>query len=141
MHVPCTLSSYHVGMVVHPSPGHSCGTMVNAVLHHYSLPAVSVDDVGTSELPTATPPDEGSDCDQYKTSPEDRGRNEKLHRGEAILRPGIVHRLDKGTTGLMVVCRTDVAMLKLGEQFRNRTVLLLTDSVRNGKILLTVTDR
>jgi hypothetical protein len=39
-----------------------------------------------------------------------------------VLRPGIVHRLDKGTTGLMVVCRSDLALLRLGEQFRERKV-------------------
>lgn len=37
------------------------------------------------------------------------------------LRPGIVHRLDKDTSGLMVVGRTVRAMLALQEQFRNRT--------------------
>lgn len=36
-------------------------------------------------------------------------------------RPGIVHRLDKGTTGLMVVAKTDIAMTHLAKQFFNRT--------------------
>jgi 23S rRNA pseudouridine1911/1915/1917 synthase len=40
----------------------------------------------------------------------------------SVLRPGIVHRLDRGTTGLMVACRSDAAMLSLGAQFRDRTV-------------------
>jgi len=39
-----------------------------------------------------------------------------------ILRPGIVHRLDKGTTGLMVVAKQDAAHAKLCEQFKQRTV-------------------
>lgn len=30
------------GMVVHPSPGHPMGTLVNAVLHHCNLPAMRV---------------------------------------------------------------------------------------------------
>ncbi|MCC6177864.1 MAG: RluA family pseudouridine synthase [Chloroflexi bacterium] len=36
-------------------------------------------------------------------------------------RPGIVHRLDKDTSGLIVVGRTTAAMAALSEQFRNRT--------------------
>jgi 23S rRNA pseudouridine1911/1915/1917 synthase len=38
------------------------------------------------------------------------------------LRPGIVHRLDKGTSGAMVVARNDAAHLKLVEEFRERRV-------------------
>jgi 23S rRNA pseudouridine1911/1915/1917 synthase len=38
------------------------------------------------------------------------------------LRPGIVHRLDRGTSGAMVVARNDVAHRVLAEQFRSRTV-------------------
>ena len=30
------------GMVVHPSPGHYTGTLVNALLHHCHLPAMHV---------------------------------------------------------------------------------------------------
>ena len=36
-------------------------------------------------------------------------------------RPGIVHRLDKGTTGLMVVAKSDIAMTNLAKQFFDRT--------------------
>lgn len=39
------------------------------------------------------------------------------------LRPGIVHRLDKDTSGVMVVALTDDAYYSLVEQFRKRTVL------------------
>jgi 23S rRNA pseudouridine1911/1915/1917 synthase len=38
------------------------------------------------------------------------------------LRPGIVHRLDRGTSGAMVVARNDVAHRLLAEQFRSRAV-------------------
>ena len=37
------------------------------------------------------------------------------------LRPGIVHRLDKGTSGVMLVARTDAAHRALAEQFSGRT--------------------
>jgi 23S rRNA pseudouridine1911/1915/1917 synthase len=38
------------------------------------------------------------------------------------LRPGIVHRLDKGTSGAVVIARTDAAHKKLVEEFREREV-------------------
>ncbi len=41
---------------------------------------------------------------------------------EDWLRPGIVHRLDRNTTGVMVVAKSDTAHWKLSRQFQNRTV-------------------
>lgn len=41
--------------------------------------------------------------------------------GEA-LRPGLVHRLDRDTSGVMVVAKTDAALEHLADQFRDRTV-------------------
>lgn len=38
------------------------------------------------------------------------------------LRPGIVHRLDKQTSGLIIVARNDAAHLKLGEMFSRRQI-------------------
>jgi len=40
-----------------------------------------------------------------------------------VMRPGIVHRLDKNTTGLLVVAKNDFAHLGLAEQIKNRTLL------------------
>ncbi|MFN7662983.1 MAG: RluA family pseudouridine synthase [Alphaproteobacteria bacterium] len=39
-----------------------------------------------------------------------------------VKRPGIVHRLDKDTSGLMVVAKTDAAHQKLSAQFSDRTL-------------------
>ncbi len=39
-----------------------------------------------------------------------------------VLRPGIVHRLDKGTSGLLVVAKTELAHRGLSQQFRVRSV-------------------
>lgn len=39
-----------------------------------------------------------------------------------VMRPGIVHRLDKGTSGLMVVAKNDHAHRALSAQFKGRTV-------------------
>jgi 23S rRNA pseudouridine1911/1915/1917 synthase len=54
--------------------------------------------------------------------------NALLHRFRGLsevggeLRPGIVHRLDKETSGLIVVAKNDVAHRKLAEQFSSRRV-------------------
>jgi 23S rRNA pseudouridine1911/1915/1917 synthase len=37
-------------------------------------------------------------------------------------RPGILHRLDKNTTGVMLVAKSDEAHWRLGRQFENRTI-------------------
>ena len=70
------------GMVVHPGPGHSRGTLVAAVLAH---------------------------C------PDLAGVG-----GE--LRPGIVHRLDKDTSGLILVAKNDASHRYLQSQFKEREV-------------------
>jgi 23S rRNA pseudouridine1911/1915/1917 synthase len=43
-------------------------------------------------------------------------------RRGGVSRPGIVHRLDAGTSGLLVAAKTDRAHLRLAEQFESRTV-------------------
>ncbi len=45
-----------------------------------------------------------------------------LSHGEDPFRPGIVHRLDKHTTGIMLVAKTDEAHWRLSLQFERRTV-------------------
>ena len=49
-------------------------------------------------------------------------RFNKLSEMGGELRPGIVHRLDKDTSGLIVVAKNDVAHRKLVEQFSSRQV-------------------
>jgi 23S rRNA pseudouridine1911/1915/1917 synthase len=54
--------------------------------------------------------------------------NRLVHRFESLskvggdLRPGIVHRLDKGTSGVLLVARDDAAHRALAAQFAGRTV-------------------
>jgi len=46
----------------------------------------------------------------------------QLSQTQGALRPGIVHRLDVGTSGVIVVAKTDRAHLNLAEQFEERRV-------------------
>jgi len=77
------------GLVVHPAPGHSSGTLVNAVLYH---------------------------CPDFQ-----RPTGDDEHDDAAWIRPGIVHRLDRDTSGVMVVAKTPLALDKLGQQAREHT--------------------
>ncbi|EFJ44032.1 RNA pseudouridine synthase mitochondrial precursor, partial [Volvox carteri f. nagariensis] len=110
------------GMVVHVAPGHHHGTLVNALLHHCALPALDLDssldldpDLGTG-IGTSS----SSSCSTSSLS------------SSSCLRPGIVHRLDKGTSGLLVVAKTEVALTRLQAQFKARTVDRLYDSITVG---------
>lgn len=49
------------------------------------------------------------------------GRSAKLSGIGGVQKPGIVHRLDKGTSGLLIVAKTDRAHQKLSKQFKNKT--------------------
>jgi 23S rRNA pseudouridine1911/1915/1917 synthase len=49
-------------------------------------------------------------------------RFESLSQLGGETRPGIVHRLDRDTSGVIVVAKSDVAHASLNEQFENRTV-------------------
>ena len=49
-----------------------------------------------------------------------------------VLRPGIVHRIDRDTTGLLVACKSDAAHLSLAEQLKNHTVTRRYRAVVSG---------
>ncbi len=66
------------GLVVHPAPGHSSGTLVNALIAHCGA---------------------------------------ELSGIGGVKRPGIVHRLDKDTSGLLVVAKNDAAHQGLAALF------------------------
>lgn len=70
------------GMVVHPAPGHSNGTLVQALL----------------------------------------GLGGSWSSAGGETRPGIVHRLDKGTSGLILAARNDVAHRALAAQLADRSL-------------------
>ena len=93
------------GLVVHPSPGHDSGTLVNALLHH-------VRDLGGIG-------------------------------GE--MRPGIVHRLDRGTSGVLLVAKTDRAHASLSRQMKKRAlskeylaIVAGVPKVRKGEVALPI---
>ena len=58
----------------------------------------------------------------------------KLSGAGGALRPGIVHRLDRETSGAMVVARNDRAHEHLSEQFRSRNVRKIYVALVHGKM-------
>lgn len=70
------------GMVVHPAPGHSSGTLVNAAL----------------------------------------GKLDDLEGIGGEIRPGIVHRLDKDTSGVILIAKNERSLRWLQDQFKSRQV-------------------
>ncbi len=77
------------GLVVHPSPGHADGTLVNALLGRGgSLASGGISPGGIA----------------------------------GVQRPGIVHRLDRDTSGLLMVARSDAAQASLQAQLKARRI-------------------
>jgi len=61
---------------------------------------------------------------------------ESLSHGEDPFRPGIVHRLDKNTTGIMLVAKTDEAHWRLALQFERRSLQKEYWAVVEGRVEL-----
>ena len=81
------------GMVVHPAPGNTSGTLVNALLYHC---ADGLSGIG------------------------------------GVVRPGIVHRIDKDTGGLLVVAKNDEAHLFLAEEIKYHRVERIYHAIVRG---------
>ncbi len=96
------------GMVVHPAYGNRTGTLVNALLHHVGAGTLNVDDVEDEEA------DEEVGLSTMNAAPS--------YAGDPGIRPGIVHRLDKDTSGLLVVAKDDETHAGLARQFAERTI-------------------
>jgi len=63
------------------------------------------------------------------------GEQQTLQNGEKIERPGIVHRLDKDTSGVILVAKTKEAHQFLKEQFQSRKIEKIYNAVVLGNFL------
>ncbi len=82
------------GMVVHPAPGHTTGTLVNGLMAH---------------------------C-------------KDLSGINGVMRPGIVHRIDKDTSGLLMVAKNDLAHESLVNQLVEKSVTRKYRAIVHGVI-------
>jgi 23S rRNA pseudouridine1911/1915/1917 synthase len=62
------------------------------------------------------------------------GRGQSLSRCGDPLRPGIVHRLDKETSGIVLIAKNDFAHANLSEEFRQRKVQKIYVALVQGKL-------
>ena len=84
------------GMIVHPGAGVSSGTLANAVAYRFQIP------------------------DSRFQIDGNMSEQSKIQNLKSKI--GIVHRLDKDTSGLIVVAKTQEILEALSEQFRARSV-------------------
>ncbi|KAJ3672377.1 hypothetical protein LUZ60_007098 [Juncus effusus] len=117
-------------MVVHPAPGNPNGTLVNAILHHCKISTFTFLTNNQDELNDDSSSDEG----EISVFHVDKIPQEIMSHAtrNAVIRPGIVHRLDKGTSGLLVVAKDEEAHSKLAEQFKVRTIKRVYVSLTAG---------
>lgn len=101
------------GVVVHPAYGHRSGTLLHGLLHHLGSGTFSVTE-GDEDDDITVDEDESLSLSTVNAAPR--------YDGDVALRPGIVHRLDKDTSGLLVIAKNDVAHAHLAAQFAERTI-------------------
>lgn len=82
------------GMVVHPSAGHTSGTLVNALMYH-------IKDLSTIN---------------------------------GVVRPGIVHRIDKDTSGLLMIAKNDISHKALAEELKDKKSLRKYLAIVHGNL-------
>jgi 23S rRNA pseudouridine1911/1915/1917 synthase len=100
------------GMLVHPTKSVKSGTLANALAYH--LNKSRVEDGGSRIGGTsAEPADPRSSILDPRPSILD---------SQSFVRPGLVHRLDRATSGLMVIAKTPRALRVLSKHFRKRLV-------------------
>ena len=83
------------GMVVHPAPGHTSGTLVSALLYR---------------------------C------------GDSLSGIGGVMRPGIVHRIDRDTEGLICAAKNDSAHIFLSEQLKSHTMRRTYEAICVGRL-------
>jgi 23S rRNA pseudouridine1911/1915/1917 synthase len=106
------------GLVVHPAAGHATGTLVNGLLGRGLLRAV--------------------DIEPARVAGEADAESEHV-------RPGVVHRLDRGTSGVMVVARSPLARAALQARFAahdvEREYVAITQGVATSETVSTLHGR
>lgn len=89
------------GMLVHPTRTEKSGTLANALAYHLNRAAVEERNTASTENDVA---------------------EHTIYTSQLLIRPGLVHRLDRATSGLMAVAKTERALSILTRHFHRRLV-------------------
>ena len=108
------------GMPVHPGFGNRTGTLVNAMLWHAGKRDPL--DLLKRREGWGDDEDEDDDVDDDTEQVDELGKGEEDLLSSAAIRPGVVHRLDKETSGLIVLGKNYRTTMGLSKQFAARTV-------------------
>lgn len=87
------------GMLVHPTRGEKSGTLANALAYYLNRAAIM----------------KGSNSSTAETDGD-------IVKSQPLIRPGLVHRLDRATSGLMVIAKQQRALSILTRHFNRRLV-------------------
>jgi 23S rRNA pseudouridine1911/1915/1917 synthase len=138
-------------LIVHPARSNLTGTLLNGLAHHFleeqkRLPKAWPAPPGSFAAPgsiappkpwASAPDDSSSDQSPPDQPPQPAQGKLKGRHGNATIpavgglsnvglddcRPGVVHRLDRNTTGVIVVAKRDETHWAIAKQFENRTTL------------------
>jgi 23S rRNA pseudouridine1911/1915/1917 synthase len=94
-------------IIVHPARGNTHGTIANALAFHLAS--------GELVEPASAETEEGEED-------ESEADNTTFPIALGDFRPGIVHRLDRNTTGVMILAKNNIAQWKIAKQFHDRKV-------------------
>jgi 23S rRNA pseudouridine1911/1915/1917 synthase len=102
------------GQLVHPTRGVKRGTLANALAYH--LNRFRISDCGMRIDEGVSTEDENEASSHPSSNPQSEIRIPQL------IRPGLVHRLDRDTSGLLVVAKSQAALSRLSQHFQRRLV-------------------
>lgn len=107
------------GIATHPAKPTQTDTVANALLAYYP----AIEEVGDPSTSSGQAPSTGASTELSRMS-----------SGQANLRPGIVHRLDKDTSGILIVAKNNQTFNWLKKQFAQRKVVKKYLAMVTGKI-------
>ncbi len=124
------------GMVVHPANGNPDGTLVNALLGMFEESENESNDENLSDGDVA---DESINNENKIEDGSNNHSSYNIKDGTLSniggnVRPGIVHRLDKDTSGLLIVAKNDVAHIKMSKEIQDRLVKKIYIALVKGNI-------
>ncbi|MEE9213059.1 MAG: RluA family pseudouridine synthase [Phycisphaeraceae bacterium] len=111
-------------LIVHPARSHLSGTLVNALAHHFKQQIEQAGGAWTSWQTRG--------FREHDKQPDGTTIDGLSGVGADECRPGIVHRLDKNTTGVIVVAKNDQAHWHIARQFEDRQTIKAYLAVVHG---------